>query len=241
MIYKIEEKRREELINKSREFESNFRKEQEEKLFQQQITEKVRLEQLKLIDKQDELRKQEEYRQLTEEKRDEAFNVLETAQSLIVNGQFNKAIESYQKAASIFAEIQWDDEIKLIQDSIEVVKNKKREGEIRKQQELEEAINQEKMEKAFQEQIAKEVSIQRENLKQKEVVLLDKEKELAFREKQKEAAFNLLDKSQELISQGKYDEALEIYHAVTNSFAQLQWIDEIPIIQEAIREIEDKK
>jgi len=241
MIYKIEEKRREDLINKSREFESNFRKEQEEKLFQQQITEKVRLEQLKLIDKQDELRKQEEYRQLTEEKRDEAFNILETAQSLIVNGQYNEAIESYRKAASIFAEIQWDDEIKLIQDSIEAVKNKKRESEIRKQQELEEAINQEKMEKAFQEQIAKEISIQRERFKQKEIVLRDKEKELAFREKQKEAAFNLLDKSQELISQGKYDEALEIYHTVTNTFAQLQWIDEIPIIQEAIREIEDKK
>ena len=97
------------------------------------------------------------------------------------------------------------------------------------------------MEKAFQEQIAKEVSIQREKFKQKEIILRDKEKELAFREKQKEAAFNLLDKSQELISQGKYDEALEIYHAVTNTFAQLQWIDEIPIIQEAIREIEDKK
>ncbi|MHA1913884.1 MAG: hypothetical protein ACW97V_05905 [Promethearchaeota archaeon] len=241
MIQKIEEKRREEGINKSREFESNLRKDHEDKLFQTQIAEKVRLEQQKLLEKQEELNEQEKFRLLTEKKRDQAFNILEIAQSLIVEGQFNEAIESYQNAAKIFAEIHWDDEIKLIHDSIEAVENKKRESEFRRQQELAEAIEQERMEKAFQEQIAKELSIQRVNLKQKEIVLRNKENELVYLEKQKETAFNLLEKSQGLISQGNYDEALKIYRMVTNIFAQLQWVDEIPIIQETIRETENKK
>ena len=95
-------------------------------------------------------------------------------------------------------------------------------------------LKQEKIEKEFQEQIAKELSIQRENLKQKDIILRDKEKELEYREKQKEVVFNLLDNAQSLISQGKYDEALNVYREVTNTFAQLQWVDEIPIIGRGI-------
>lgn len=236
-IQKIQEKRREEELNKFKELEMSLRKEQEDLAFQQQISEKVRLEQEKMREKQEKLKKQEEIRLLTEKKEENAFNILEKAQTNIAKGEFDKAIVLYQEASEIFTEIHWDDEIKLIQNSIRDVENKKREAELKKQRDLEEALEHEKLENAFQEQIVIEITSQREQIKQREIVLRKKEKEIAYREEQKEIAFNLLDEAQTLLSQGKYDNALKLYNNVANIFAQIQWVDEIPIIQEAINDI----
>jgi len=240
-IQKIQEKRREEESNKFKELEMSLRKEQEDLAFQQQISEKVRLEQEKMREKQEKLKKQEEIRLLTEKKEENAFKILEKAQANIARGEFDTAIVLYQEASEIFTEIHWDDEIKLIQNSIRVVENKKREAELKKQRELEEVIEQEKLEKAFQEQIAIEITSQREQIKQREIVLRKREKEIAYREEQKGIAFNLLDEAQDFLSQGKYDNALKLYNNIANIFAQIQWVDEIPIIQEAINDIKKRK
>ena len=51
----------------------------------------------------------------------------------------------------------------------------------------------------------------------------------------------MLNEAQSFLSQAKYDRALEIYYEVTNIFAQIQWTDEIPIINETILDIQSKK
>ncbi|MCK4284900.1 MAG: hypothetical protein KAX18_01805 [Candidatus Lokiarchaeota archaeon] len=241
MIQKIQEKRRTEELNKITQFELNLRKEQEDLIFQQQIVEKVRLEQQKMIEKQEKLKKQEELNLITDKMKGKAFNALEIAQSHLRKGNFDDAIKSYHDAAKIFEEINWKDEIKLIQNSINVIEERKREAELQKQREFAEVIDQEKLEKAFQEQIAKETKIQQEELKHKEIVLRNREKEITYREDQKEHAFKLLNEAQSFLSQAKYDRALEIYYEVTNIFAQIQWTDEIPIINETILDIQSKK
>ena len=241
MIQKIQEKRREREINRSKELELGFRKEQEDLRFQQLISEKVKYEQEKMREKQAKLRKQEDIRIILEEKEKKAFNLLEEAQRSISRNDFDKAIELYQKASSIFTEIHWDDEIKLIQNSIRIVQDKKREAELNKQREVEEILKQEKLEKVFQTQIAIETSNQWEQFKQRQITLRKKEEEIAFREERKEFAFNILDQAQDLLSQGKYDDALKLYNDIANIFAQIQWIDEIPIIQEAINDILRRK
>ncbi|MFX1427103.1 MAG: hypothetical protein ACFFBE_11670 [Promethearchaeota archaeon] len=241
MIQKIQEKRKEDEINRLKEAELAYRKEQEDLKFQQQISEKVRYEQEKMKEKEEELKKQEELRKLTEQKEKIAFNLLEDAQNIINKGEFDNAIGLYEEVLNIFKEIHWDDEILLIQNSIKAIEDKKREAELIKQRELEENLKQERLEKDFQTQIAIEIYNERQRFKQREIILRKKEEELAFREKQKEIAFNLLDKAQTHLSQGNYDEALPLYYDVANIFAQIQWIDEIPMIQEAINDIQQKK
>ncbi|MFX0082927.1 MAG: hypothetical protein ACFE94_14340 [Candidatus Hodarchaeota archaeon] len=241
MIQKIQERRREEELNRLKELELSFRKEQEDLRFQQQISEKVRIEKEKMREKQEELKKQEEIRVKTEKMEEKAFHLLEEAQTKIGTGEFDKAIVLYQEALKIFKEIHWDDEIKLIQNSIRAVEDKKREAELKKQKDLEELLEKEKLEKAFQAQIALEISTQQERLKQREIKLRKQEEELAFREEKKNLAFKLLDEAQVHLSQGNYDNALRLYNEVTNIFAQIQWVDEIPIIQEAINDIQKRK
>jgi tetratricopeptide (TPR) repeat protein len=241
MIQKIQEKRRTEELNKIAQMELNVQKEQEDLIFQQKIVEKVRIEQLKMIEKKEELKKQENLKLFTEEMKEKAFDILESAQTRLEKGNFDDAIKLYHDAANIFEEIKWNDEIKVIQNSINIVEERKREAEIKKQKKLAEVIEQEKIEKTFQEQIARETKNQQEALKHKEIVLRNREKELAYRENQKGEAFKLLDEAQKFLSQKKYDEALEIYYKVSNIFAQIQWTDEIPIIHETILNIQNQK
>ncbi|MHA1986200.1 MAG: hypothetical protein ACW98D_06145 [Promethearchaeota archaeon] len=241
MIQKIQEKRRTEELNKIAQIERNVRKEQEDLIFQQQIVEKVRLEQQKMLEKQKKLKEQEEFKLKEEEMKEEAFKILEMAQTDLGKGNFDDAIKSYKDASRIFQDIKWVDEIKLIQSSIDAVETKKREVELEKQRIIAEHIEQEKLDKSFQEQIAKETKIHQEELKRKEIILRKREKEETHREKQKEHAFKLLDDAQNYLTQTNYDKALEFYYEVTNIFAQIQWTDEIPIIQETILDIQNKK
>ena len=240
-IQEIQERIREEDINKFKEMELTLRQEYENSQFQQKIVEKVKLEEYNLREKQRKLKELEENRLKSEEERDNAFEILEEAQTSIEKKEFDKAIDLYKKTSEIFLKIQWHEEIKLIQNSIRVVEAKKKEADLERQKLLDDAIKKEKLETKFQKYITKEMVNQREKLKQKEIIHRKKEIELSYREKQKNIAFNLLDKAQILLSQQKYEEALESYFEVANIFAQIQWVDEIPIIKDAIKDIERKR
>jgi len=241
MIQKIQEKKREEDLNKLKDLEIKSRREQEELLFQQQVLEKIKLEQQKMREKQEQLLKEEQLKVFHEQKKQEAFNNLEEAQRQIEKGKFDEAIALYRKAGEIFVDIQWEGEIELIQNSILEIENKKRQAELKKQTELKAALEKEEEENLFQQKLKDEMKTQREELKKKEIKLRELEKELEYREKRKEDAFISLEKAQNYLSEGKFDDVIEIYHDVANFFAQIQWIDEIPILYKAIQDIEDKK
>ncbi len=241
MSQKIQEKKREEHTNKMKEFDLNLRRQQEEQLFQQQILEKIELEEQKMKEKQEKLLKQEELRVFEEQRKQQAFIVLEQAQKKIEQNKFDEAIDLYSNAKENFIEIQWKEQGNLIEKAILTIENKKREAEIQKQKEFEESLKKEKLENTFQKNLVKEIKIERDELRKIKISLREREKELAYREKRKEESFKLLEQAQNYLSQGKLDNALEIYRNVANIFAQIQWIDEIPIINKAIQVIENKK
>ncbi|MFX1312237.1 MAG: hypothetical protein ACFFHD_06455, partial [Promethearchaeota archaeon] len=240
-IQMIHEKKKEDDLKNTREYELNLRRKQEELLFQQQIAEKMKLEQLKMKEKQEELKKLEDNRLKTEKRKDEAFKILEEAQKSIEQNDFDKAITLYKNVANIFREIQWHDEIDLIQRSITAVENKKHQMEVKKQMELKESLEQEQEEKLFRELISEEMKNQREKFEQREIKLRKEEEELAYREKKREESFKLLDKAQNLLSKGEFEESIEIYRDVANIFAQIEWEDEIPILENAIQNIMKKQ
>ncbi|MFX1409223.1 MAG: hypothetical protein ACFFA6_02640 [Promethearchaeota archaeon] len=241
MIQKVQNRKREDDLANQKEFEAKIRKQQEELIFQQRISEKLEMEKVKMKAKQERFKEQEEFRKFTEKRRNDAFNLLEQAQNYIQQGEFDKAIELYQNASIIFTEIKWDDEVRLIQNSISEIKNKKRESELEKQRELQILLELEKQDKEFQERISQAMKSQRNKLKREEIALREREQELAYRESKRNEAFVLLDKAQDFLSQGNLDDAIEIYHKVANIFAQIQWKEEIPIIYRAIQDIDNKR
>ncbi|MFX1363522.1 MAG: hypothetical protein ACFFCE_10915 [Promethearchaeota archaeon] len=241
IIQTIQEKKREENLNKMKELEQKYRKQREDELFQKQILERIKLEEQEMREKQENLLKQEQLRIIEEQKKQEAFNILDDAKIGIKEMKFDEAIDLYNNAKKIFLEIQWEDQVNLIDKAILTIENKKRDTEVQKQKNLENKIQQEQLEVTFQRNLVKEMEIERKELKKRQISLREREKELIYREKKKEDSFKLLDQAQDYLSQGKFDEAIELYENVANIFAQIQWTDEIPIINKAIQDIENKK
>ncbi|MCJ7648021.1 MAG: hypothetical protein MUP85_05370, partial [Candidatus Lokiarchaeota archaeon] len=172
--------------------------------------------------------------------KDQAFNLMDTANNLVEQGKFDDAIDIYLQIEEIFAEIQWLDELNLIRSSVIEIRMKKQKALMDKQQELQEKIKNEREESEFQRQISNQNVAEQEKLKKREIMIKERDKELKIKEAQKREAFNLLDQTQELISQKKYDEAIEIYHAVADKFARIGWLEETPFIHQAIQDAENK-
>ncbi len=77
--------------------------------------------------------------------------------------------------------------------------------------------------------------------KKKKIELMERDKEKKYREERRIAGFKLLEEAQENVQQGNYDGAIEILKYAINFFAEIEWQNEINLIQNAIIEIENKK
>ena len=240
-IKELQKKKEELRKQKKEEMERSIQKLKEEQDFQEQITKQLELERKKIREKEISIKLKEREKTIQEQRKKEVFMILEEAQSLVIQGQFDNAIGKYNEVVKTMAEIHWHDEIALIQNSILEIERKKRDLQIQKEKDLREKLQREQDEQVFQNQLITQMRIQQENLKTRQLVVREKEKELAHREKLKEKAYDLLNKAQEYISITKFDEAVELYREVTKIFAQIQWKDEIPLIQQSIQEIKRKK
>ena len=240
-IRDVEELKRKQNILKKKELKDTIERQKKDEEFQKQISKYLQQEREQLKKKKIELMEREKESKYREERRKAGFKLLEESQNNVKEGNFDKAIEILQYAINFFADAQWQNEINLIQNSIVEIENKKKEEDIQNQIKFQAELEREKQEKAFQERITKEMKVQHYKLMKREIVLREKEKELAYRERKKQEAFDLLEMAQDFLFQRKIDDALQIYYNVANMFAQIQWTEEIPIIQEAIHSIEDKK
>ena len=220
--------------------ESKIKREKEDAEFQKSFIQQLQLEKMKVRESEIAIRKHNEELQFREHRKDQAFNLMDSANILVEQGKFDEAIELYLQTEEIFAEIQWLDELNLIRTSINEIQMKKQKAFMNKQKELQEKLIKEREELEFQKQLTNQINAEQERLRKKEIKIMERDKELKIKEAQREEAFNLLDEAQNLISQKKYDEAIELYHAVANKFARIGWIEETPFIYNAIQNAENK-
>ena len=240
-IKELERKIKEQKELKQKQIQKEIERNRQEKEFQNQITKQLQLERDKIKARDIKLREREKELEYQEKRKNDAFKLFEEAELHIKEGNFDEAIEIYRKTLNIFAEIHWHDEINLIQSSIIELERRKQADMLQTQKRMEATLERDRQEREFQAQLANQMKAHRDKLQKREIVYREREKEIEYREKRKEEAFRLLDKAQEFLSQGKLDGSLDIYRNVANTFAQIQWIDEIPLIQEAIKAIEEKK
>ena len=240
-IRELENRKREQAFSKQKDMMKSIEKFKVEQQFQEQISKKLQLEKESLKQKKILLRDQKAELMHREKKKDEAFKILEDAHFYLEKGDFDKTIEYYQQVTSIFAEIQWYDEMERIGNAIIEIENKKRDATLKKQRDMEILIKKEREDRGFQEKIIKEINIKRKQLEEREIVKKERANEINFREKQKEEAFKILDEAQNFLSLGEFNLAIESYKSVNQIFAQIQWIEEIVLINQTINKIENKK
>ncbi len=240
-IQELQKKKEEKKELKKREMERSIQKMKEEQEFQVQIFKQLKLERNKIKEKEISIKIKEEEKSHQEQRKKGLFSILEQAQDLLIQGDFDDAINKYNEVVKVMAEMQWHDEIALIQNSILDIERKKRDSQLQKEKELRQKIKREQEEQEFQNQIIDQMRIHQENLKQKQIVIREREKELAHREKMKGKAFELLNKAQDYLAITKFDEAIDLYRDIAKIFAQIQWKEEIALIQQSIQEIERKK
>ena len=240
-IFELERRKQEILLMKQKDLQKSIEKFKIEKAFQEKIAKEMQIEREKLKAKEIRLREREKELEHREKRKAEAFNLLEEAQKHLTHGNFEKTIELYHSATAIFAEIQWYDEVELIGKAIIEIENKKREVDLKKQKDLQILLEKEREDREFQERIAYEMKTQKERLTQRKIALQEIEKEVEIREHKKEEAFSLIEKAQHFLSLGKFEESIDLYREVASIFAQIQWNEELPLIQQAIREVEAKK
>jgi len=240
-IRELENRKIEQSLTKQKDLMKSIEKFRVEQQFQEQISKQLKLEKERLKEKKILLRDQKAELMHREKRKDEAFKILEDAHIYLEKGDYNKAIEFYQQVTGIFAEIQWYDEMERIGNAIIEIENKKRDANLKKQREMEILIKKERENREFQDMIIKEVNAKRKKLEERDIVRKERENEINFREKQKEESFKILDEAQNYLSLGEFELAIESYRNVNQIFAQIQWIEEIVLINQTINKIENEK
>ena len=240
-IKELEMRKNDEIKLKQEERQKSLIRLQKEQEFQEQISKQLEIERKKLKQQDIKMRERANELEYREKRKEDAFQLMDEAQIQLMQGNFDSANEIYNSIVNIFADIQWYDEIELIQNSILEIEQRKRKVQEKKEKELRDKLEKEQSERVFQAQLIAQMRIQQENMKKQDITLREYEKELEYREKRKNDAFLLISKAQDLISLTNYDEAIELYYEVAKIFAQIQWKEELPLIEQAIREIGSKK
>ena len=174
----------------------------------------------------------------------EFFFVLEKADKILQEQKdYNAAIKEYHVALELLGTLGsgWESYNDTIKTTINTIKNlKEQQKEKQYKEKLREEIKKNE-ELSFQQKILSQLQVERKKIKEKELKIELKEEEMNYIEQRKQSAFDALDDAQKFILQGELDNAIVAYQTAGNIFAGIQWNDEVPLIEEAIHELENRK
>ncbi|MFX1296763.1 MAG: hypothetical protein ACFFD2_18145, partial [Promethearchaeota archaeon] len=185
---------------------------------------------------------QEKVRQAKME--EQFFSYLDNADKILQEEKnYDQAINEYQKALEMLQSLGagWESYIPTIQATISNVKQRK---EYQTQKELENLKKKEEQierELEFQKQVDDLLKKERKELEQKEIELKEREEEIRYREEAKKKAFQYIETAQKYVKNGDFDKAIYAYQNAGNIFAEIQWTDELPLIEKSISELEMRK
>ncbi|MHA1234493.1 MAG: hypothetical protein ACTSQL_05335, partial [Promethearchaeota archaeon] len=174
-------------------------------------------------------------------KKVEAFSIMDKAEQLLKEGEYEESIEKYYKAELILIQIQFPTEV--IKDTILKIQERKREANITKQQELEYGIRKQEKEKHFLQTVAGTMKYEEEQMRVKQIKIkkqIKKQEDLKLHlEKRKEAAFELFDEAEVYIKHADYNKALEYYRSAELVLNEINYPTNS--IKELIVQLKEKK
>ncbi|MFW9989598.1 MAG: hypothetical protein ACFFC3_13165, partial [Candidatus Odinarchaeota archaeon] len=179
----------------------------------------------------------EEKRKNEAKKEEEFFDLLDKADIILKEKKFDDAINKYQKALSILVDLGsgWETYTSMIKNTISNVEKLKSAQLTKKLEEQKKLEEKERNELEFQKQIITQLEKERNRLKEKEIIVKDREEEIKIFESRKKVGFELLDSAVNFLKQGEYEKTILAYQDAANIFAEIQWTEEIPLIEESIK------
>jgi len=162
-----------------------------------------------------------------EEKKDDAFRLMDRAKRELNLNNFDEAIRLYTQSDDIFSDINWSDGRDMIQDSIIVIKKKKQDHERTTQVLREEEEEKRKIEGQLEEKIDKTKDLKQLELKQKRKDLAKIQQRKSREKEVSENAYNLLEQGTKLIKKKRFSEAYEKYESARDMFQQIEWYQEV--------------
>lgn len=138
-IHKVQERKKQHEIQKQKELENKVQKEREDWKFQQNIAKELRRETESLQTKQVQLEEMEKLKAKLEIRKQDAFKILDNAENLLKNLEYDKAIENYRKAELILNELHFPtDSIRSMKTKVsQLMKQKEEMQDFQFQRELE--------------------------------------------------------------------------------------------------------
>jgi len=194
-----------------------------------------------ILTKEEQLAEFERKRKKEEAISAEAYNLLENGSILVQSNRFDQALEKYMLAIEKFKEINWLTEIPKIHILIKEL-NEKKEVILRQR---EAKIKEEKLRKEIIEK-EREFLMQRQDFREMSAEMKKHKFDIFQQQKKKEEklsseAYDLLGEASKLEEQHRFDEALEKYQLAIENFKEINWVSEIPKINQLIKELNEKK
>ena len=185
----------------------------------------------------------EKIRQEKLQKEQQFFTILDEADKLVQGSKYDNAISEYRNALEMLKTMGsgWESYISTIEYTLTSIEQQKQKLIQRESEILREKEERKQKENEVQQKIAEDLRNERENLRQKELELKEREEEIKYREQRKQNAFKFLDAGQKYLNQYEFDKAIYAYQNAGNLFAEIQWTDELPLIENTIKEIEKKR
>ncbi|MEJ2267936.1 MAG: hypothetical protein P8X70_02580, partial [Nanoarchaeota archaeon] len=170
-------------------------------------------------------------------KQDNALKLIEEADELIQQENYNLAISNYENAVKILEEIGWTGGyLNLLQETLETInlRNKEKLAEKQKQEQI--LSEKQKSEEAFQKKLKATMEAEQKRLKSKVIEVQKKEEVKVHVENQKEKAFKLLEDAESLLNQRKLEDSIKLYRKAELILTEIEFPADI--IREMIRKIE---
>ncbi|KKK66049.1 hypothetical protein LCGC14_2968000, partial [marine sediment metagenome] len=183
----------------------------------------------------------EEKRKGELKKERDLFSTLDNADYILKEKNFDTALKEYHKALELLEDLgpDWKVYSITIKNTISYVQKLKDEKFSKEYEDQKKLENKEQEEIEFQKQISSHLKKERDRLKKKEIIIKDHEEKIKFFEQRKKEASEFLDSAKNSIKQANYENAILAYQNAGIIFAEIQWIDEIPLIENSIREVEE--
>ncbi len=157
----------------------------------------------------------------------EAYELVEHAMGLIETQYYDDAIEVLRQAIGIYSQINREEEIKAINDKISEIYLLKE--QVFRESEIATEIETDELEK---ERVEKELKVL-----DTEVKLVHEKVEIDFTDKAK----TILEKANELIERGEFEEALDNYDEVISIYEEMEKLDDVERVYTLIEECYNKK
>ena len=242
MIIKVQEKRRESHLQKQMELEKSLKREKQEHLIQQNIVAGLEIEKRRLANKQLEIQKLEELNLKLEERKKQAFTILDEADHLLKSSDYDNALNSYRKAEVILNELLFPTvSIRNIMIKIKNLKKQKEESQLLEYQKKLDNLHEEK---ALNTLIVERKRQEKEKKRAQQLALQEREKVIQEQRSARESAYSLLEEAGKYLKQHNpdYNNAISLYIQARNILAEnIGWEPEINNLSILIKDLQEEQ